>query len=216
MKYLNLLCVISLTLVACDGADAELEREALAPLERGEGAQVSDDEFDLRAEYALKTAEYDKGVQTRVSPIDWSEATRFRALKSQALSEEAKKVLAAADIPALLPDVDELLERGVATQGAHWYAFSAADKAHTVFITGNNKEVLLPELDLLKAQPDIKDDLLITRVDGVVELGFNSFGAAYTLEVECAEPDSDPRCVGDDYIVELANELGLANPGGAK
>lgn len=39
------------------------------------------------------------------------------------------------------------------------------------------------------------------------ELHFNRFGAAYSVTVECEEPETDARCSSDDYARALADSL---------
>ena len=43
-----------------------------------------------------------------------------------------------------------------------------------------------------------------------LELSFNRYGAAYSVSVECAEPDTDTRCIGQDYVRQVAASLLIA------
>jgi hypothetical protein len=42
------------------------------------------------------------------------------------------------------------------------------------------------------------------------ELSFNRYGAAYSVTVECAEPETDTRCTSETYVRQLADALMIA------
>jgi hypothetical protein len=52
----------------------------------------------------------------------------------------------------------------------------------------------------------------VGRIDGIAEVGFTAFGAAYEVHVECDAPFEDARCVGDDYIEWLLERLFVVSP----
>lgn len=175
--------------------------------------QAAADDFDPEKERALKKTGQTPAVQKRVAHIDWGAAAKHPQGALSGLTAEQRAELADAPVPALVPERPELLDAATITGGQHWYAASLDGDAHTVYVSGTRLETVVPGLELAEEQPSLKDDFRITRTVQIVSLSFNAFGAAYVIEVECANPKSDPRCVKDDYVVELANALVLPEGG---
>ncbi len=181
------------------------------PLESSAPAQ-----FDLQRERALK--EQAQPARRRVHPIDWSEAAKYPQIDvaTLALDAEARARLEHAPLPALVPQKPALFRKATITSGPHWYAASLHADGYSVYVSGTNLETVIPELELPKRHPELKNDFRITRTDGIVTLTFNAFGAAYDIDVECARPTTDARCTQDDFAVALANSLAVANRGGQR
>lgn len=53
------------------------------------------------------------------------------------------------------------------------------------------------------------DGLQINRTEYGVEVNFGRYGAAYSVTVECHNPETDPRCTQPDYARGLALDLGI-------
>ncbi|WP_300530310.1 hypothetical protein [Maricaulis sp.] len=53
------------------------------------------------------------------------------------------------------------------------------------------------------------DGLRITRTEYGAEANFSRYGAAYSVTVECDNPETDPRCTQADYVRGLALNLGI-------
>lgn len=199
---------------ACSAqSEAPVEAQA-SGLER---AGAPGGEFDLERERALKESGLRGGLQTQVVPIDWAEAAGSEVLPADVAPATLRAEFSEVAIPALVPARADLLAGATLTHGDTWYAVSMDGPGHTVYVSGSNLEVVVPQLaDVLKRHPGLGGDFLLTRNEALVTLSFGAFGASYVVEIECADPLADPRCVEDDYAIELANSLVLANPGGGK
>lgn len=216
MRSAALVVASALALGACTSQSAPPAQTRSRGLQDQRRGLEKPAELTPREERALKKQSQQPENGTRISPIDWSEADKFARLELDPLPADAAERLAQAPVPALLPDRPALLAHATLTGGEHWYAASLDGEGHSVYVSGSNKQAVVPGLELAEARPDLKDDFHITRNEAIVSLTFNAFGAAYVLEVECAKPTSDVRCTEDDYVVGLANDLALANPGGRR
>jgi hypothetical protein len=150
-------------------------------------------------------------VRQQVSEVDRTAARSHRRALHAPAALLAK--LDATPVPALVPDDPTLLEVAKATSGPHWYAVSMTTLERNVFITGTRLETVVPSIDA----PPAKEGTAFGRVSrdrGIARLTFHRFGVAYTLEVECAAPRTDPKCTSDEYILSLAQALAVA--GGAR
>lgn len=47
----------------------------------------------------------------------------------------------------------------------------------------------------------------LSRTHGIVDLTFSRFGIGYALQIECAEPLSDPRCAKEDFVQGVFESL---------
>ena len=56
---------------------------------------------------------------------------------------------------------------------------------------------------MYKRQAPTRAKPAITRVDGIAELTFTDMGAAYTLDVECEQPMTNPTCTQDDTLMQV-------------
>lgn len=221
MRAIAILFASALLFAACAVEDAPVEQSKSAALEQGQTGDPNTDlsanfdaNFDAEKERAIKEGPASRELVTRVSPVDWEEANDFVRLEAEVAGEKAAANLSQAEIPALVPARAELLQEATVTGGETWYAVSMQGEGVTVYVSGNNKEVVVPGLEIAEKYPGIQDDFRVSRAEGIASLTFNAFGVAYLVEVECAEPASDARCTGDDYVISLANDLAIANPGG--
>ena len=203
-----LVLTAALTLPACT-------QEAAEPNEtRSQAAQSAPNaDFDPQKERALKERGQASAVKKRVASIDWADAQEHPQAELASLSAEQRARLADAPVPALVPNRPQLLGAATVTSGEHWYAASLDGHGHSVYVSGTRLETVVPNLKVVDDQPDIRDDFRITRNELIVSLSFNAFGAAYVIEVECAQPSTDTRCTDDGYVVALANELVLPKRG---
>lgn len=186
----------------------------VAPSGDGEGdGDGRDDEGNAR-ERAAKRAHRPAGT-TEVARIDWSDASTRPRVDTAPLSAEARAVVAASTVPVLLPRDPALLRGAVLTRGDTWYAASLHPEGHHVTVLGRALAVHQPTLEesVPEAARRRPGETSLTRVDGIVTVTFDAFGAAYTVNVECDAPATDARCTGDDYANALVRDLGVA--GGA-
>ena len=159
--------------------------------------------------------------------VDWGETQRHRRLSWSSLDEDQQAVVRNSSIPVLLPG--ELVGsegRLHITAGTDWYAASFKGDEHAVLVNGTTTVVLLdgrrPELPTLEdrrppgagdpaAAGDWRGPLAPSRGEGIIEVDFEAFGAAYNLSVECFWPE-DSRCAGDSYVLGLTDSLAFAAP----
>lgn len=142
--------------------------------------------------------------------IDWASAAEYPRILPEHLSPDARAKLAQAPLPALLPDVPEVLEAAIITQGPHWYAASVPMGDYTLYVSGTRLALEIPGLE----PPTMPlDPVRITRNELIVNLTFDAFGASYTLELECDNPTTHPVCTRDDTAMALYEALALANGG---
>jgi hypothetical protein len=203
-----LLLAAALALPAC-AQEAEEPSQTRQQASESAPEQGLDPSFDPTSERAIKKQWQARTPGKRVSEIDWAAARQHRQVAPTKLDDEQLARLVDSPVPALLPERPELLDGATVTGGEHWYAVSLDGDAHSVYVSGTRLVTVVEGLEVVDEQPELEDDFRITRVDAIVSLSVNAFGAAYTIEVECARPTTDARCVEDDYVVSLANALVL-------
>lgn len=163
--------------------------------------------------------EQKKGVPSRARVITLEPdevALRAHATLPPSLSlpEGARERLARAPLPALLPGDEALLRTLNARVGQSWYTGFMALPTHSVYIMGTRTTHEHDRLELdapgdaLTQQPYV-----ISRTHQVVTLSFTRFGLGYHIDVECAKPMSDVRCLEDDYVRRVHDSLALYKGG---
>jgi hypothetical protein len=75
----------------------------------------------------------------------------------------------------------------------------------TVMITGTSI-VFTPPPGAPTPDFDGKD-MRIERSEIGVEVAFSRYGAAYRITIACDQPETDPRCVNDDYANQVYGSL---------
>jgi hypothetical protein len=222
------LLLLLATALAVQACAQEAKEPAQTRQQASESTQEIDPTFNAQEERATKKQWQERasdsangispnGINKRVSEIDWAEAKSFQQAELAGLTEEQRDRLIDAPVPALLPNRAELFGEVTVTSGEHWYAASLDGDAHSVYVSGTRLVTVVEGLELADELADdladeagsFEDDFRITRTDAIVSLSVNAFGAAYTIEVECARPGEDARCLEDDYVVSLANALVL-------
>jgi hypothetical protein len=58
------------------------------------------------------------------------------------------------------------------------------------------------------------DGLVIEAGEAGLDVDFNRFGAAYSLSIQCDEPEGDKRCSDQAYVRGLVDRMGVVIPGG--
>ena len=148
---------------------------------------------------------------TERRPINWEDTLRHPVLEWN-LEDKQDEAVRKSLVPVLLPNVSESMpEHLQITAGSGWYAASInPDGDHVVFVTGTS----LWTWPVGGAPPDLPDlrsgDLHATHGEGIVEVDFSAFGAAYNINVECYRPFTDQRCIKGDYILGLTKSLVIA------
>ena len=158
-------------------------------------------------------------VSTANLDVDWERvAMHSKRLSWQALTEDQREAVRLSNVPVLLPA--ELVwadgQRLQITTGRGWYAasFHGDEYEPTVLVHGTTM-VILVNGERLRVLPTLWEEhtaMAPTRGEGIVEVAFEAFGAAYNLSVECYG-SNDHRCAEDRYVLALTDDLMFAAPG---
>ncbi|MGM0556568.1 MAG: hypothetical protein ACQEVA_09355 [Myxococcota bacterium] len=166
-----------------------------------------DPDFDPASERAVKKTWQERHAgQTQLAEIDWEAVERETAM-DVALGEDQRETLERAEVPVLLPDNDALLESATYTAQDDWYAAAMEGDGVSVYVSGTREEFVHPSIDARKID---EQEPRITQNELIMTMAFKRWGAAYTVEVECARPSEDSRCEDEGYIREVGRSLGLA------
>lgn len=139
--------------------------------------------------------------------IDWSASTSWARLPAERAAAFQDR-LDGLDFPVLLPD-HPAMAGAIVTSGPGWYAASVTTPEFNLVVQGN-RNVFRDKIPFGLTPPS-KDAWSITRVDGIAELTFVDMGAAYTLDLECEQPLTNPTCVEDHTIEAIARTLALVD-----
>jgi len=145
-----------------------------------------------------------------LAPVDWAAVAVRPAFAGDRLPAQQRERIQGADLPVLLPPALDP-SQVVLSRGPGWYAASYRLDGHSVLVSGSRVVFTRPGVPILGAPEGAPR---LNRVQGIVELDFTTAGVAYTLNVECAQAASDPRCTGDGYAQQLAAALALLPTGG--
>lgn len=148
----------------------------------------------------------------------------LREASMQSMKRVSAKEVAATRVPVLAPAVPELMNTmKVAGRENSFSAFADTPDGDYVEIIGTRMRVVggtdetmalrkraraaaMPELAALNAPYEI------SHHEQGVDLSFSRFNVAYQIAVYCKAPATDEHCVGDDYVVSLADSLAILNP----
>lgn len=164
----------------------------------------------FREEMDLKSKAPHRMPPPEKRAIDWDAADGRRAVDTSVMSEEARQAIGQSPVPVLLPRQPQLLETAVVLVGDGWYTATMSDDRHRVFVRGTRVARPMDWSDReRRALKERKDDVRITRTDGILSAHFSLAGCAYNIEVECKQAD-DTLCTDDARVVELQKAFGLA------
>jgi hypothetical protein len=155
-------------------------------------------------------AEWNKTPTSKVQPIDWPAANGYAHVPLGAFPESERPKLEATNVPVLVPRDTELLKSAFVTMADDWYAVALHDDGANLHIRGTRRAFDFEGDVWTDKEKGIGDNYTLTRTHQIVTVAFGSFGAAYTVDVECSRPMDDTRCTDDDYALELANSLAVA------
>jgi hypothetical protein len=131
---------------------------------------------------------------------------------------ENRALIDKVSIPVLLPSEPLLAEHlQIFPNGAH-YAVSSRSGGMAFHMTGHGRAFdlmpaavqRLPRADLRARIPS--DGIVIEHTEFGLDAGFNRFGAAYSISLECADP-ADVRCTDDRFVRGLIARLMVVIPG---
>lgn len=144
-------------------------------------------------------------------------------LEHAAVPAHIRSSLTKTSVPVLLPAEKILGDEGAYERASfiaqeRWYSFSfASDDGLSLELRGVSAarahrgvagEAGAP-MDEEKNDPE---EPTLGRAHGIVDLAFSRFGAGYALQVECADPAADARCVDDEFIFAVFESLALIEP----
>jgi hypothetical protein len=139
--------------------------------------------------------------------IDWPAAEAARAADGGAiLPESLQKQADALRLPVLLPASLAGSARLVA--GPTWYAATLpTDGAQVVLHAFGHTHVRPELLAEQKAAGYGSGEPRVSRVHALLQVALERFGLAFTLDVECASPETDPRCSDPAWALGLVDDL---------
>lgn len=157
------------------------------------------------AELALKARE--AAAPVVAVTVDWAAA---RAATVPGLPAKLRPAVDAIALPVLLPRAPALLAGARLVAGAGWYAASMDAGGAQVTLHAFGRAHVRPELLAeQKAAGFGTGAPRISRTEGIVSLAFERFGVAYTLDVECQAPTTDPRCADGLFLMEVLDDLAV-------
>jgi hypothetical protein len=161
-------------------------------------------------------------------PIDWISARRSAGTYDNADKLVGLRPFIAAnraDIDSLRLPVLLFADAGLNGQlriFAHgdFYSLSSIGGGVAVTLTGYGRayplpasaDTQLPSGGLRSRMPT--DGLVIEAGEAGLDVDFNRFGAAYSLSIQCDEPEGDKRCSDQTYVRGLVDRMGVVIPGG--
>ncbi len=146
--------------------------------------------------------------------ILWDEARDAHRIDPARISEASRQAATESPVPVLLPDDDELLAAAQITSGPTWYAVNIPAEGHVITIHGTNVVHPMPGLTTKEEAgepilPDGDEELRVSRTHGIINVSFQRFGAAYSLDIDCQNPHENPHCAEDDYALSLIDGAGV-------
>jgi hypothetical protein len=169
----------------------------------------------------------------RLYPIDWAQVIAdareqqtgpfanqsFTAGPNQGprlptpLNPDRAGLAANSRLPILLPPL-ELLDMGETPPfflfpAENFYTASFTGEGFLVEIFGTRVAHAEPPTPLSARRLRVRDGegFQATRTEYGLELNFNRYGAAYSITIECDDPDGDSHCFDEAYVRGLARNL---------
>ncbi len=129
-------------------------------------------------------------------------AQATQAVDLVALNETQRAAIRRTRVPVRLPADPRLARAAFLTSEANWFAASIKDGDVTITIEANRTAIEAPEITAAfagyavgtRAAPRIGHNELI------IEAAWLEDGVAWSLEVECLHPDTNPRCVETAFV----------------
>ena len=128
---------------------------------------------------------------------------------SHALSTKQHATLASTEALVLLPTRKAWLDKAFMTADKRWYTASIEGDGYTIVIEGTTGAFKHPEIEQAykDVPPATRQRPRIGRNELVVEAAFVEQGTAFSVEVECVQPDKNPLCTEDAFVHEVVAAL---------
>jgi hypothetical protein len=136
-----------------------------------------------------------------VQKIDWAAVRRHPRL-APPLKGLVPARIGKLPLPVLLPPREQWLTDAQLTSGPRWYAASLRFDRHSLYVSGNGVAMRVSGLE-----PRSVPGLRVYKGEGTVSATWQRFGATYLVNVECEDPESDPRCRDEQYVRRLVQDL---------
>lgn len=183
----------------------------------------------LIAETREHDAEYDRSLRamalTRAITTAERERLRPKGLRPLAptqLQRVSPERVAAARLPVLAPVTAETIgDLRVVANANSFTAFGELPNGATFELVGTRNRVIGGGAEVMKARlaerrralrtlEAINAPYMISHHEQGVDLSFSKFNVAYQITVYCDDTE-DARCVANDYVVSLADNLVILN-----
>ena len=206
-KYL--IAMIATALVGCTETEPQTRPSAL----EGSAPPTSVEQIPPEVEREAKKAEAARQpVGPTAQPVDWGEVRGTKTLDPSLLPDDQRVKLDDIAVPVLLPDDGRLLATALITHHHDWYAAAMELKGVDIYIRGTRNAYHVASMDIPEAAAAAADNYILTRTHQIVTVSWRSFNVSYSLDVECAQPMKDTRCTEDQFALDLAERLAVANP----
>lgn len=128
------------------------------------------------------------------------------ARASSLVGDENVKLASRSPVPVLVPDTR--LDAPLLIVETEYYAFSGKlEGGVTVAIQGNRKAYRYDHIAPVKGDRTLRGTQgFVTMNEGIRVATWTENGAAYTVDLECAD-GRDERCVKEDFVVAFTNRL---------
>jgi hypothetical protein len=167
--------------------------------------------------------------QSQPLPVDRAAAARQanspangrgRGVDSKFISANAAAINSV-QIPVLLPGEPDLAAQLRIFPNGPFYTVSSKSNGMAFVLTGSGRAFPLPP-GAAKGLPGGSlagrippDGIIVDGSEAGMNASFNRFGAAYSISLECASPQTDPRCTDPAFIRGVIGRLTVVMPGSA-
>ena len=146
----------------------------------------------------------------RRQAIDWRAASMYRQIPSERAPERLREALAESPVPVLLPDSEEVLRTVEPTVTENWYAAMLEVEGREVTIEGDRVARVASDLEVPPAgEEQAERKFKVTQTHGVMTVTFTSFGAGYTIDIECEKVNERGHCTDESFAIDVANSLAV-------
>ena len=110
-------------------------------------------------------------------------------------------------VPVLAPK-ETKLENAKVMVDAEYYAINGKVDGATITIQGTRLAHRYKEIGSIPGDRPMRSGHgFVTVNEGIRSASFLENGAAYSVDVECADPSHDARCTGDAFVLALVESL---------
>ncbi len=147
----------------------------------------------------------------QVEPIEWDEAEAhrsFESIREVSVPDRLRGVYEEAPVPVLLPADQKALATLEPVVSEHWYSALFEYRGREVTVEGDRVVRRTGEGSPAAAGDSSLDEgFSVSQTHGVLTVSFTSFGAAYTVDVECTEVTDRGSCRDEGIGLEVAENL---------